>query len=335
MIDGHVLRGGEAVMDLDRVHLRQVRDPGAGAGVLDGAMHLREDIGLIATGLDLAGVADRSRAMAPALDPREALERNAPLVGIGPRPTLGGQKHHGRAVGHLAAVLLAGAALDHGIGRVVVREGLGRKPPVAGLGVGIAAAVGEVVPRDRHQVLVVQPVTAVVLVGQVGEGPGPQEAGVLELLADPRGRAQVLGGLLAWDIAHLLDADHAGQIVAASLDLGGGRQDRHATGGAGRLVARGRQAVQSGMDEAKEPAQQPLAREQLSGEITDMTRVDVLGIQIDGGQTLADRLREGIGQRHALSRPIGREIALPSAEDVDHGRPTPTLAVMAAGCPRP
>ncbi len=85
-------------------------------------------------------------------------------------------------------------------------------------------------------------------------------------------------------------------------------------------MPRGRQAVQGRMHLAEEAAQQPLPREQLAGEIADMAGLDVLGIQVDGRRPLAHRLGEGVGQAHALPGPVGREVALPAAENVDHGR---------------
>jgi hypothetical protein len=171
---------------------------------------------------------------------------------------------------------------------------------------------------------VVQPVAAVIFVGEVGEGARPQEAGVLELVAGPGGGAQVLGRLLARNVAHLLDADDAGQVVAAGLDLGRRGQDGDAARGAGRLVARGRQAVERGVDQAEHAAQQALAREQLGGEVADMAGLDVLGIQIDGGQPLAHASLEGVGQLAALAAPVGGEVALPAAQHIDHAR-TPFL----------
>src|SRR5690242_20402273 len=113
------------------------------------------------------------------------------------------------------------------------------------------------------QVLVVESVAAVVLVGQLAEHVRPHERGVLALVADPGGRAQVLRRVGAGDIALLLHREHQHAVVPARLDLGGGAEDRDAARGAGRLVPGGRLAPQPGLDRGGHRAELPLPGEQL------------------------------------------------------------------------
>jgi hypothetical protein len=107
--------------------------------------------------------------------------------------------------------------------------------------------VGEVNRGDAAQVLVAQAVAFGVEVGHLAEQADPREAGVLGLAAHPRRRAQVFRRLLARYVAHLLDADDTGQVVAARLQVGHCRQRRHAARRARRLVAGCGQAVERRM----------------------------------------------------------------------------------------
>ena len=93
------------------------------------------------------------------------------------------------------------------------------------MGVGIALGVLEIDLGDPHQVRGIEAVAALILIGEVGKGPGPEEGGVLEFMAGPGRRPEVLRRLLAGHIAHLLQTHDAGQVISAGLQLGGGRQD--------------------------------------------------------------------------------------------------------------
>ena len=80
------------------------------------------------------------------------------------------EDHAGTAVGHLTAVESSDPALHGWVDRVVATGGDQiRYLPVAGLGVGIAAGVGEVEGGDRVQVGVVDAESAVVFFGDLGE----------------------------------------------------------------------------------------------------------------------------------------------------------------------
>ena len=58
------------------------------------------------------------------------------------------------------------------------------------------------------------------------------------------------------------DPDNAGEIVAPSLDFGGGGEHRDAARGACRLVPRRRESVEYGIGHAEKSAEQTLLREQ-------------------------------------------------------------------------
>ena len=63
----------------------------------------------------------------------------------------------------------------------------------------------------------------------------------------------------------------------------------------------GRHAVEVGMHQAEEAAQQALTREQVADEVADVAALDVLGLQLRGGQPMAHHLGEGVGHLHALA----------------------------------
>ncbi len=137
-------------------------------------------------------------------------------------------------------------------------------------------------------------------------------------MAGPGRGAQIAGRLAAGDVAHHLQAHDAGGVVAPGLDLGGGGEDGDAARGAGRLVSCRGHAVEIGMDEAEEAAQQALSGEELADEIAHVAALDVRRFQIDGGQALAHHLGKGAGEIHLLARPVARKVALPATQDIDH-----------------
>jgi hypothetical protein len=73
------------------------------------------------------------------------------------------------AVGDLAAVLAAGARLNDRVERVVVGEGPGLELPAPGLRQRVAAGVGVVDLGNAVEVLAVQAVARLVLLGQQAE----------------------------------------------------------------------------------------------------------------------------------------------------------------------
>ena len=133
-------------------------------------------------------------------------------------------------------------------------------------------------------------------------------------------RAEMLGRGPARHIAHQLQPEHAGGVVAPRLDLRGRGQDRDAAAGARRLVPRGRQAVEVGMHLREEAAEQALTREQVGHEIADMAALDVARLDAGRGHPLAQRFRERARDVGAFPRPVAREIALPAAQHVHHPR---------------
>jgi hypothetical protein len=83
----------------------------------------------------------------------------------------------------------------------------------------------------------VEAVPPVVLVGEAGEHIGPHEFGIGALVADPGGRAEVLGGGVARHGLLQLDADDQRGPVRTGPQIGDRGQGRDAAGRAGRFVA--------------------------------------------------------------------------------------------------
>jgi hypothetical protein len=88
-------------------------------------------------------------------------------------------------------------------------------------------------------VLVLQAVALVVLVAELAEELGERELHALRFLLVPGRGAEVVAALGGADRLHLLDADDAGQVVPAGLQLGERRQERDAPRGARGLVPAG------------------------------------------------------------------------------------------------
>ena len=205
-------------------------------------------------------------------------------------------------------------AVDHRIESVVVSEGDLFDVPVAGLGVGVEAGVGEVHLGDAAQVFVLEPVAAVVLVGDVGEQPGPEVVAVEGVLAGPARAAQQLGRPQAADVAEDLRAGHEGHVVAAGLYLGRGGQRGQASRRAGRLVAGCGQAHEGGVDADQQTPELGLEGGQLAGQVADVGHLDVGRLQIGVGQG-APRGRLQQREEAALRCPLS-EVGLPAAKDV-------------------
>jgi hypothetical protein len=161
---------------------------------------------------------------------------------------VGDQQHAGHPVGDLSAVGAAEPALDDRVVTVVAGEAARPERPAPRLRQRVGLGVAHVELGDGVQVRVVQAVPPVILVGQLAEHVRPHERGVLALVPDPGGRAQVLRRVGTWDVSLLLHREHQHAVVPARLDLGGGAQHRDAARGAGRLVPGGRLAPQPGLD---------------------------------------------------------------------------------------
>ena len=83
-----------------------------------------------------------------------------------------------------------------------------------------------------------------------------------------------------------------------------------------------------------------LAAEQLAREVADVRRLDLPGLEARGRETALEHGADAVGELEALPRPVGREVGLPAAEDVDvacHAalsRPAPAAAPSRATSPR-
>ena len=171
---------------------------------------------------------------------------------------------------------------------------------------------------------IVQPVSLLVFLGEIAERARPGEHRVLQFVPLPDRRAQVLRSLLSGDIAHQFDAQHAGGVVTPGLDLGRGSENRHRAAGTSRLVTRGRQAVEFGVNLREQSAKQALLGEHIGDEIAHMSGLDIGRLEPGFFQPARQRLGEAVGNLIAFPRPITRKIALPAADNRDH-EPHPLL----------
>ena len=78
------------------------------------------------------------------------------------------------------------------------------------------------------------------------------------------------------------------------------------------------QAVEIGMDEAEEAAQQALPCKQLRDEVADMAALYVFRLEPGGFEPRQHHIGKTAREIHAFARPVAGEIALRAAEDVDH-----------------
>lgn len=242
--------------------------------------------------------------------------------------------HHARSpVGHLAAVVAAGPALDDRVGVVVTGEALGAEPPGAGLGPRVrpGVAVGEL--GEPVEVHVVDPVAPVVLVGHVRERGRPHEPRPA-FVTDPGRGTEVLCGDVTRHRALQLGTHHERHVVAPRFDLGGGGQDGDAARGARRLVARRRQPPQLGIDGGRHGPEVPLPGEQLPERVAHVDRVDLRSGDPGVRQRLTRHLGDQPVDRAAIPRPVPREVALVPTQHPDP-LPLPHVARCAPSVPRP
>ena len=243
-------------------------------------------------------------------------------VGMVAQVVVGDQDDARAAVGHLAAVEAAQPALDDGVDLVIAvagrRSGTVQSRVCA---FGLRRALAKFSWRDGPQVGLVDAVATVVLVGDLGEHVGPHELGVGALVADPRGRAEVLGGGVAGHGLLQLDADDQRGLVGAGAQVGDRGQRRDAARRAGRLVA-GRRGVPQAVD-----ARWPAWRRGGPGRRTSRRTRCRRGPRRSSAASISRR-RQRRGRRPrrsgpAKSRPsrvqIAREVALVAAEDPDAG----------------
>ena len=97
----------------------------------------------------------------------------------------------------MATIVFPDHAFDHRIGLIVGGETLFVERPLPGLGIGVFAAIGKIDLSDPHQVFIFQAVALVILLPKVREGAGPKIRRILEFMARPSCRAEVLRRLLA------------------------------------------------------------------------------------------------------------------------------------------
>jgi hypothetical protein len=126
-------------------------------------------------------------------------------------------------------------------------------------------------------------------------------------------------GLVAGHVAHLLDADHGREAVAAGLELGGGGEGGEAARGAGALVAGGGDAGEVGMGGGDQAAEVALVAEQLGGEVADVGGLEVARFEVDGAEALLEHFPQPIGELAATARPVGGEVRLIAPEHVYRG----------------
>ena len=163
--------------------------------------------------------------MSPALDTRQRVKRDSQSFGVRVRAFFGGEKYDRRSIGDLAAVLLASAAFDDGIGDVVLAEAVLLERPPACLCIGIAPRVGEIDLRDARQIFLFQAVATIVFVGDIAEDAHPRIARILILVAMPhRWTANQPRRLLARNIAHLFEAENSRKPIASCFDVSAGSQ---------------------------------------------------------------------------------------------------------------
>ena len=251
--------------------------------------------------------------MTPSSDHREVVEGGALTAGVVGGKLRRRQHHCGRAVGDAAAVLLAQPPFDDRIQVVVLGEASGPEQPVARLRIRVPLRVGEVDFGDARQVRVVEPVAVAVHVGDLAEEVGPRERRVRRFTADPRRRPQMFRGRLPVDVAHELDTDDQGAVVASRFEVG----HRRERGDAARCTGRCGKLAEGRIDRRDESAELRLATEQLSGEVADVSDADVRG----GDAGLVERTEHRLG--HQLVEiatgcgPVAGEVRLGAPQDVD------------------
>jgi hypothetical protein len=180
------------------------------------------------------------------------------------------RKQAHRPVRHLRAVADLDAAAD---GRVLVARAKRVRlvhVPVARLRVRVQLRVAVVLRRNGRQVLRLQAEALVIFVAELAEQLREGELHALGLAFVPRRRAEEVAARRRVDRLHLLEAQHAGQVVAPRLDLGRRRQQRDAARRAGGFVPPGRQAPEDRVHLEEERAQVSLAAVALGREVADM-----------------------------------------------------------------
>ncbi len=169
----------------------------------------------------------------------------------------------------------------------------------------------------------------VVLTSEPIEHRRPQIASALPFAAAPRGGAQVIRRLLAGDVAHLLDAGDAGQVVVTGLEIPHRGQERDGSGSARRLVTARRHAGEGRMQTGEEAAEVPLAGEELAGEVPDVGDLHRLRRHPGVLERAADGGPEHLEEPLAGAAVVVGEVGLVTAEDEDRPAHAPLSSASA------
>ena len=165
--------------------------------------------------------------MPPAFDTRHIGELLTAILSVCPGEALAGQNHAGRAVGDLPAVEFAHPAFDGGVESGVVAKAALGKGPVSCLCPRVLFGVAKIDFCDAGQRLVSDSVAVVIFLGNAIEQERLREFAACGFMSLPRRGSQILGSGSAIDIAHQLQAHHAGHVIVPRLNVAHGRQQRH------------------------------------------------------------------------------------------------------------
>ena len=152
--------------------------------------------------------------MAPAEDARHVVERLAVAFGPRARKFLRREEERDRAVGDLRAIADFDAAADDLVEFAFVLRVTLAHEPVASLRVRIALRVGVIHRRNVREVFILEAVALVVLVAEPAEQFRKRELDSLGFALVPRRGAEDVAADGRIDGLHLLDADHAREVVA-------------------------------------------------------------------------------------------------------------------------
>src|SRR3984957_12059877 len=180
--------------------------------------------------------------MAPSEDARDVGERLAVAFGPCARKFFRREKNRDGTVGDLRAIAYFDPAADDLVEFALVLRMTLAHEPVAGLRVRIALGVGIIHRRNVREMLVLQTVALVVLVAEAAEQFRKRELDSLGLALVPRRCAQVVAAGGRIDSLHLLDADHARQVVALRFNFRRRRYKRDRARRARRFMTAGRES---------------------------------------------------------------------------------------------
>src|ERR1019366_742405 len=203
---------------------------------------MRQHVGIVFALGDLGVEFDRRRVMAPSEDARKVFD--LPAVALGPRgrKLLRREEDDRSAIGHLRAIANLNPARDYlagfGLGLRIALGGW----PAARLRQRIVPRVGIIHRRDSREIFVLEPEALVVLVAEAAEQPRKGIFLAFALALVPSCRTEEVAAGRSVNGLHLLQTDDRGEVVAAGLNLGGGRQNRDRSRGARGLMTAGRNA---------------------------------------------------------------------------------------------